>query len=61
MNRLLVVTGGTKGLGKSIIEKFANNEFDIVTCSRHIDDLENLKSNLQLKYFAIISYLERTF
>jgi len=50
MNSLLVVTGGTKGLGKSIIEIFANKEFDIVTCSRHIDDLEKLKSYLQLKY-----------
>lgn len=57
MNSLLVVTGGTKGLGKSIIEIFANKEFDIVTCSRHIGDLEKLKSYLQLKYSQIKAHV----
>jgi short-subunit dehydrogenase len=50
MAKLLVVTGGTKGIGKAILEKFASEGFDICTCSRSKDDLEKLTSNLAKKY-----------
>ena len=46
MNKLIVVTGGTKGIGKAIIEKFSRQDFDIVTCSRNQQELELLKSTL---------------
>jgi short-subunit dehydrogenase len=47
MNKLLVVTGGTKGIGRAIIEKFAVNGFDIVTCSRNILELNTFKDDLK--------------
>lgn len=47
MNKLIAITGGTKGIGKAIIEKFANNGFDIVTCSRNADELETLKKQIE--------------
>jgi short-subunit dehydrogenase len=50
MDKLIVVTGGTKGIGKAIIEKFASVGFDVVTCARHEDDLQNLKVTLEKKY-----------
>jgi short-subunit dehydrogenase len=43
MNKLLAVTGGTKGIGRAIIERFAREGFDIVTCARKQVDLEQLK------------------
>lgn len=46
MNKLIVVTGGTKGIGKAIILKFASQGFDIVTCSRTQQDLLNLKQEI---------------
>lgn len=49
MNKLVVVTGGTKGIGRSIIEKFASQGFDIVTCSRQNDDLQKLKQAIEQK------------
>jgi len=47
MNKLIVVTGGTKGIGKAIIEKFSQHGFDIVTCSRRQPELESLKATIQ--------------
>lgn len=46
MNKLLVVTGGTKGIGRAVIEKFLAHGFDIVTCARNPDDLRLLEKSL---------------
>ena len=43
MRKLLVVTGGSLGIGRAIIEKFMDEGFDAVTCSRNARDLEALK------------------
>lgn len=53
MNKLIVVTGGTKGIGKAIIERFALAGFDIVTCARNEKDLNKLKAELQQKFNGI--------
>lgn len=45
-NKLLVITGGSKGIGRSIILKFAKMNFDIITCSRNLDDLSKLKEDV---------------
>ena len=47
MSKLIVVTGGTKGIGRAVIEKFAAQGFDIATCSRNASELEKLKSSLE--------------
>lgn len=46
MRKLIVVTGGSKGIGRAVIEKFWINGFDVVTCSRNDDDLKQLKKEL---------------
>ena len=46
MNKTIVVTGGTKGIGRAIIEKFSQHGFDIVTCSRNQQELETLKTTI---------------
>ena len=50
MNKTIVVTGGSKGIGKSIVFKFAKNGFDIITCSRSAKDLYSLESNFKSIY-----------
>jgi len=42
MPQSILVTGGTKGIGKAIVRRFAHEGFDIFTCSRHQEDLNSL-------------------
>ena len=46
MRKLLVITGGTKGIGRAIIEKFIVNGFDVATCAHKQSDLDSLKNTL---------------
>jgi short-subunit dehydrogenase len=50
MNKLIVVTGGTKGIGRAILEKFAAMGFDLVTCARKTEELERLKKTFMKNY-----------
>lgn len=50
MKKLIVVTGGTKGIGRAIIEKFSLGDFDIATCSRNNEELENLRLTIEKSF-----------
>lgn len=50
MKKLVVVTGGTKGIGKAVIEQFAREGFAIATCSRNEEDLFRLQKEIKDKY-----------
>jgi short-subunit dehydrogenase len=50
MNKLIVVTGGTKGIGRAILERFASEGFDVVTCARKSDELDKLKAAIEAKF-----------
>ena len=47
---MAVITGGTKGIGRAVIEKFASQGFDIITCSRNKESLTALKQKLESTY-----------
>ncbi len=38
MNKTIVVTGGTKGIGRAIVNKFAKEGFTVITCARTNDE-----------------------
>ncbi len=59
MNKVAVITGGTKGIGKALILKFAKNGFDIITCSRNTVELEKLKNEVE-GAFTGVEVLVRT-
>ena len=50
MAKSILVTGGTKGIGKAIINKFIEEGFDIFTCSRNLQDLVKLKNELNIRF-----------
>src|SRR5688572_17357777 len=50
MAGLVVVTGGTKGIGRAILEKFASNGYDVCTCARKKAELESLAADFGKKY-----------
>ncbi len=47
MRRLIVVTGGSHGIGRAIIRKFTAEGFDAITCGRNEPDLAALKSEIE--------------
>ncbi|HXA01700.1 MAG TPA: SDR family oxidoreductase [Cytophagaceae bacterium] len=53
MKKLIVVTGGTKGIGKAIIQRFASEGFDIATCARSGKDLKALEKELKQSHASI--------
>ncbi|MCE6989079.1 SDR family oxidoreductase [Dyadobacter sp. CY323] len=50
MNPLVVVTGGTKGIGRAAIERFMSGGFDVITCARNPNDLLDLQSDLKSQF-----------
>jgi short-subunit dehydrogenase len=59
MNKLLIITGGTKGIGRAIIELFARNSFDIVTCARNEEDLQKLKREIESSHTGSKVFVRR--
>lgn len=50
MKKLLVISGGTKGIGLAVIKRFATAGFDILTCSRSAERLAVLKKNTEEEF-----------
>ncbi|MCF0059466.1 SDR family oxidoreductase [Dyadobacter sp. CY356] len=50
MNPLVVITGGTKGIGRALIERFLAEGFDVITCARNENDLLSLQSDMKAQF-----------
>ncbi|MTI33501.1 SDR family oxidoreductase [Xanthovirga aplysinae] len=59
MRKLIVVSGGTKGIGRAVIECFADKGFDVVSCSRNQEDLQQLKEDIEGQFAGVQVYIHK--
>jgi hypothetical protein len=59
MNKLVVVTGATKGIGRAVAERFASAKFDLAVCARNQQHLNLFKDELEKKY-GVNAYVKST-
>ncbi len=55
-NKLAVVTGGTRGIGKSIVDKLLDSGSNVITTGKNISNIESLNkenNNPKLKYLHL--------
>ncbi len=58
MAKLAVITGGTKGIGRAIIQRLAHEKFAIATCARNESDLQNLKKEINEQFPDCLIFLQ---
>ena len=46
----VMITGGSKGIGRAMAEEFLKRKYDVILTARNKQDLENTKKELQEKY-----------
>ncbi|OUJ72664.1 SDR family oxidoreductase [Hymenobacter crusticola] len=46
MQKFIIITGGTKGIGRALVWRFAQAGFPVVTCARSTTDLASLQTAL---------------
>lgn len=54
MNKKIVITGATKGIGRAIAEKFASEGWDLALCARNESDLIAFQSQIANRKSQII-------
>ena len=59
MNKLIIVTGGTQGIGRAVIEKFAFHGFDVVTCARTAASLKELQGAIRNQHPSVNCYVKQ--
>ncbi len=60
MSKSILVTGGTKGIGRAIIDRFAKEGFDVFTCSRNKNDLRELETDFNSRFPGQKIFLQET-
>ena len=57
MNRTVLITGATSGIGQSCAVQFAKNNFNLILTGRRLDRLTALKASLEEQYHCAVQIL----
>jgi short-subunit dehydrogenase len=60
MKKTIVVSGGTKGLGKAIAERFAHEKFNIAVCARSLKDLNEFENVFTNRFPDLEVFVQQT-
>ena len=60
MKKFIVVTGGSRGIGKAIVIKFAAEGFHVITCSRDEEALNALKKEIEGENTGIKVHIKKS-
>lgn len=55
-NKSVIITGATRGIGKSLVYEFANKGYDISFCARSQDECNDLIQEINVMYPNIMIY-----
>ncbi|MFN8671578.1 MAG: SDR family oxidoreductase [Candidatus Sericytochromatia bacterium] len=58
MNKTVIITGASRGIGKAIAKKFYQNSYNIALVSKNITNLEKAKTDLKSAFTDINSQIE---
>jgi NADP-dependent 3-hydroxy acid dehydrogenase YdfG len=58
MNKIVLITGATSGIGAACAQKFAEARYHLIITGRRADRLETLKTSLENKYAVKVLTLE---
>ena len=47
--KTVLITGGTKGIGRALVSIFSDHGYNIITCGRNASDLEEITADLNAK------------
>ena len=53
-DRLVVITGGTKGIGRALVYQFVSEGFSVATCARSEEDLFSLREELKASFDVML-------
>ena len=49
MNKTVIISGGSQGIGKALVKKFLQEGFAVFTCSRNKEKLDALSAEFNTK------------
>jgi uncharacterized protein len=57
MQKIALITGGSKGIGKALAEQFAQHGYSLILIARHLEELQQASNDIKKKYPCEINIL----
>jgi NADP-dependent 3-hydroxy acid dehydrogenase YdfG len=57
MNKCILITGATSGIGKATAFEFASHGYDLILTGRRSERLDEMKKNIQIEYSVTVTTL----